>query len=175
MIAIASRWCSRVAIGARGARATCGSLGVPVPPIRRCVGWRSSRRDPTEGLSSGPRDLAATPPRALAGFRYATGGGRSGSSFWRFAGAASSLRMTPAFVAARVCRHASRPSVWPRSRDGSHGGSYIHRLADRVETRCSGCPASASGSAPGSRCVVGKTVLLPGPSTPMTFRVAIGL
>jgi len=38
VIAIASRWCSRVAIAARGAPATCGSLGVPVPRVRRCVG-----------------------------------------------------------------------------------------------------------------------------------------
>jgi PPOX class probable F420-dependent enzyme len=39
----------------------------------------------------------------------------------------------------------------------------------------SGCSASASGSAPGSRCAAGKAVLSLGPPMPMSFRVAIGL
>jgi hypothetical protein len=53
---------------------------------------------------------------------------------WRGAGRASSSRMTPALVSARACRHGvTTVRMAPRSRDGSQGGSYIHRLADRVE------------------------------------------
>jgi hypothetical protein len=55
---------------------------------------------------------------------------------WRWAGRASSSRMTPALVSARACRHGvTTVRMAPRSRDRSQGGSYIHRLTDRVSAR----------------------------------------
>ncbi len=61
MIAIASRWCSRVAIEARGAPATCGSLGVPVPRISCCDGGH--RHDVTPPKVSHPGRETLRPRR----------------------------------------------------------------------------------------------------------------
>jgi hypothetical protein len=60
------------------------------------------------------------------------------------------FRTSPALVSARACRdRVTAVRIAPRSRDGSPGGSCVHRPADRVERAAPGRPAHASPSASG--------------------------
>ena len=145
--------------GCSAGRATaccaCWPTRIGLPASTRRLPFAGGRAASADGASGQRICHLLTSPRSAYGADspafvcdQVTAVGLPFPRLWRYAGHASSSRMSPALVSARACRdRVATVRMAPRSRDGSPGGSYVHRSADRVERATPGHRASASGSA----------------------------